>query len=173
MHLEAGRRIWLVSPAYARSLESVVPEGSLTNGGYAKVKRVLGHIEDLVQSVTVSPQYFGEVAGEYAEAIKDHLPEIIGITAGFILAESASAFLAATPTGVGQLAVVVIQLGLAAFGASFAVDAGSESPTITRVTRTQLVDNSVPAWNWFRGRRQVEPNPQSPLEGVGRLSPNP
>ena len=61
IQLEAGRRIWLVSPAYARSLESVVPDGSLTNGGYAKVKRVLGHIEDLVQSVMDSPQYFGEV----------------------------------------------------------------------------------------------------------------
>ncbi|MCG8418946.1 MAG: hypothetical protein MJE77_13495 [Proteobacteria bacterium] len=127
IQLEAGRRIWLVSPAYARSLEGMVPDGSLTNGGYAKVKRVLGHIDDLVQSVTDSPQYFGEVAGEYAEAIKDHLPEIIGITAGFILAESASAFLAATPTGVGQLAAVVIQLGLAAFGASFAIDAGIEA----------------------------------------------
>ncbi len=46
------------------------------------------------------------VTGEYADAMKDHLPEIIGITAGFILAESASAFLAATPTGVGQLAVI-------------------------------------------------------------------
>lgn len=127
IQLEAGRRIWLVSPAYARCLEGVVPDGSLTNGGYAKVKRVLGHIEDLVQSVTDSPQYFGEVAAEYAEAIKEHLPEIIGITAGFILAESASAFLAATPTGVGQLAAVVIQLGLAAFGASFAINAGIEA----------------------------------------------
>ncbi|MCG8421370.1 MAG: hypothetical protein MJE77_25915 [Proteobacteria bacterium] len=127
IQLEAGRRIWLVSSAYARSLEGMVPDGSLTNGGYAKVKRVLGHIDDLVQSVTDSPQYFGTVAGEYAEAIKDHLPEIIGITAGFILAESASAFLAATPTGVGQLAAVVIQLGLAAFGASFAIDAGIEA----------------------------------------------
>lgn len=123
IRLEAGRRIWLVSPAYARALEGTVPDGSLTNGLYAKTQRVLGHIDDLVQSVTDAPQYFGAVAGEYAEAIEDHLPEIIGITAGFILAESASAFLAATPTGVGQLAAVVIQLGLAAFGASVAVDA--------------------------------------------------
>jgi hypothetical protein len=123
IQLEAGRRIWLVSPAYARALEGKVPDGSLTGGLYAKTQRVLGHIDDLVQSVTSSPRYFGAVAGEYAEAIQDHLPEIIGITAGFILAESASAFLAATPTGVGQLAAVVIQLGLAAFGASVAVDA--------------------------------------------------
>jgi hypothetical protein len=123
IQLEAGRRIWLVSPAYARAREGKVPDGSLTGGLHAKAQRVLGHIDDIVQSVTDSPRYSGAVAGEYADAIKDHLPEIIGITAGFILAESASAFLAATPTGVGQLAAVVIQLGLAAFGAKLAVDA--------------------------------------------------
>jgi hypothetical protein len=123
IRLEAGRRIWLVSPAYARALEGQVPDGSLTGGLYAKSKRALGHIDDLVQSVTGAPRHFGAVAGEYAEAIKEHLPEIIGITAGFILAESASAFLAATPTGVGQLAAAAIQLGLAAFGASVAIEA--------------------------------------------------
>jgi hypothetical protein len=127
IRLEAGRRIWLVSPAYAHALEGQVPDGSLTNGLYGRAKRVLGHIDDIVQSVTDSPRHFGAVAGEYAEAIKDHLPEIIGITAGFILAESASAFLAATPTGVGQLAAVVIQLGLAAFGAKFLADACVEA----------------------------------------------
>ena len=123
IQLEAGRRIWLVSPTHARALEGQVPDGSLTGGLYAKGQRALGHIDDLVQSVTDSPQYFGAVAGEYADAIRDHLPEIIGITAGFIVAESLSAFLAATPTGVGQLAAVVIQLGLAAFGASVAIEA--------------------------------------------------
>lgn len=123
IQLEAGRRIWLVSPAYARTLEGQVPDGSLTNGGYAQVKRVLGHIDDLVRSVTDAPLYFGSVAGEYAAAIQAHLPEIVGITAGFILAESTSAFLAATPTGVGQLAALLIQLALAAFGAKFAIDA--------------------------------------------------
>ncbi len=123
IQLEAGRRIWLVSPTYARALASTVPDGSLTGGGYAGAKASLAHIEDLLTSVTESPAYFDAVAGEYAEAIRDHLPEIIAITAGFIAAESASAFLAATPTGVGQLAAVVIQLGLAALGAAFAVQA--------------------------------------------------
>lgn len=127
IQLEAGHRIWLVSPAYARALEGKVPDGSLTNGLYAKAKRVIGHLEDIVQSVTDSPRYFGDVAGEYAEAIKAHIPEIVGITAGFILAESASAFLAATPTGVGQIVAVLIQLALAAFGAKFAIDAGIEA----------------------------------------------
>jgi hypothetical protein len=117
IQLVAGHRIWLVSPAYAHAVENVVPDGSLTNGVYAKVKRFVQHVLDIVQSVTRSPHYFGEVAGEYAQAIRDHLPEIIGIVAGFIAAEAASAFLAATPTGVGQIAAVVIQLALTAFGA--------------------------------------------------------
>ncbi len=123
IQLEAGRRIWLVSPTYARALVGTVPDGSLTGGGYARAKASLAHIDDLLASVTESPAHFDAVAGEYAEAIRDHLPEIIAITAGFIAAESASAFLAATPTGVGQLAAVVIQLGLAALGAAFAVQA--------------------------------------------------
>jgi hypothetical protein len=77
--------------------------------------------------VTRSPQHFGEVAGEYAQAIRDHMPEIVGIVAGFLMAEATSAFLAATPTGVGQIAATVIQLGLSAFGAAGAIQAGAEA----------------------------------------------
>lgn len=127
IQLVAGHRIWLVSPAYAHALEGVVPDGSLTNGAYAKVKRFVQHVLDIIKSVTQSPHYFGEVAGEYAQAIRDHLPEIIGIVAGFIAAEAASAFLAATPTGVGQIAAVLIQLALSAFGAVGMVEAGVEA----------------------------------------------
>jgi hypothetical protein len=127
VQLVAGHRIWLVSPAYAKALEAVVPSGSLTGGAVAKGKRFVGHLEDILHSVTRSPQYFGEVAGEYAQAIRDHMPEIIGIVAGFIMAEATSAFLAATPTGVGQIAATVIQLGLAAFGAAGAIQAGVEA----------------------------------------------
>jgi hypothetical protein len=43
------------------------------------------------------------------------------------MAEATSAFLAATPTGVGQIAAVVIQLALAAFGAAGMVQAGLEA----------------------------------------------
>jgi hypothetical protein len=125
VQLVAGHRIWLVSPAYAKALEAVVPSGSLTGGAVAKVKRFVGHLEDILHSVTRSPQYFGEVAGEYAQAIRDHEAEIIGIVAGFLMAEATSAFLAATPTGVGQIAAAVIQLGLSAFGAAGAVQAGA------------------------------------------------
>jgi hypothetical protein len=125
IQLAAGQRIWLVSPAYARALEGQVPDGSLTNGAYAGARRALHHLDDILASVTDSPRYFGTVAGEYATAIRDHLPEIIGITAGFILAEAASAFLATTPTGVGQLAAALIQLALAAFGAAAAIEAGA------------------------------------------------
>jgi hypothetical protein len=127
VQLVAGHRIWLVSPAYAKALEAVVPSGSLTGGAVAKVKRFVGHLEDILASVTRSPQYFGEVAGEYAQAIRDHLPEIVGIVAGFLMAEAASAFLAGTPTGVGQIAATVIQLGLSAFGAAGAIQAGAEA----------------------------------------------
>jgi hypothetical protein len=129
VQLIAGHRIWLVSPAYAKALESVVPSGSLTGGAVAKVKRFAGHLEDILHSVTRSPQHFGEVAGEYAQAIRDHMPEIVGIVAGFLMAEATSAFLAATPTGVGQIAATVIQLGLAAFGAAGAVQAGADALT--------------------------------------------
>lgn len=127
VQLVAGHRIWLVSPAYARALEGVVPDGSLTNGAYAKVKRFVQHVLDLIASVTGAPQLFGDIAGDYAQAIRDHLPEIIGIVAGFIAAEAASMFLAATPTGVGQAAAAVIQLALAAFGAAGLVDAGIQA----------------------------------------------
>ncbi len=124
VQLEAGRRIWLVSPAYARALEGTVPSGSLSGGAVAKIERFAGHLEDILKSVTDSPRYLGEVAAEYAQAIRDHMVEIVGIVAGFVAAEALSAFLAATPTGVGQIAAVVIQLGLAAFGAAGMAVAG-------------------------------------------------
>jgi hypothetical protein len=127
IQLTAGHRIWLVSPAYAKALKGVVPSGSLTGGAVAKARRFAVHLEDIVDSVTESPRHLGAVAGEYAQAIRDHLPEIIGIVAGFVMAEMASAFLAATPTGVGQVAAVLIQLGLAAFGAVGMVEAGVEA----------------------------------------------
>lgn len=127
VQLVAGHRIWLVSPAYAKALESEVPDGSLTNGAYAKVKRFASHLADILKSVTQSPQFFFEVAGEYAQAISEHIVEIIGIVAGFIMAEALSAFLAASPTGVGQIVAVLIQLGLAAFGAYGLVEAGAQA----------------------------------------------
>ena len=127
IQLVAGHRIWLVSPAYAHAVEGVVPDGSLTNGMYAKAKRFVQHVVDLVKSVTQSPAYLAEVAGEHAQALRDHLPEIIGIIGGFIVAEAATTFLAATPTGVGQVAAVLIQLALSAFGAVGMAEAGIEA----------------------------------------------
>ena len=127
IQLVAGHRIWLVSPAYAHSVEGVVPDGSLTNGAYAKVERFVQHVVDIIKSITQSPDYFGEVAGEYAQAIRDHLPAIIGIIAGFIAAEAATTFLAATPTGVGQIIAVLLQLALSALGAAGIVEAGVEA----------------------------------------------
>lgn len=103
VQLVAGHRIWLVSPAYAHELEGGVPDGSLTNGAYAKVKRFARHLIDIVKSVTESPDHLGEVAGEYAQAIRDHIVEIVGIVAGFILAEAASASWPRRPRGSARL----------------------------------------------------------------------
>lgn len=90
---------------------------------YAKVKRVVQHIEDIIHSVTRSPDLLDEVAGEYADAIREHKAEILGIVIAFLTAEAASALLAASPTGVGQIAAALIQLVLAAFGAAGMVQA--------------------------------------------------
>lgn len=127
VQLEAGHRIWLVSPAYAKALEGVVPDGSLTKGGAAKVKDFGRHVQDILASVYDSTNHLDDVAGEYAQAIRDNIAEIIAIVAVFIVAEFGSAFLAATPTGVGQAAAIVIQLALTAFGAKGVVEAGAKS----------------------------------------------
>jgi hypothetical protein len=123
VQLEADRRIWLVSPGYASALEKVVPDGSFSNGMYAKVKRFVQHVEDILHSVTRSPGLLDDVAGEYADVIREHKAEIVGIVLAFLTAEAASALLAASPTGVGQIGAALIQLVLAAFGAAGMVQA--------------------------------------------------
>ncbi|MBZ4371091.1 AHH domain-containing protein [Corallococcus interemptor] len=127
VELVAGKRIWLVSTAYANRLQEEVPSGSITGGALARAREAARHLEDLIISVDQSGQHFGEVTGQYAQAIKDNLLEISAIVAGFIAAEALSTVLAATPTGVGQLAAAIIQLGLAAFGAQGIIDAGVEA----------------------------------------------
>jgi hypothetical protein len=127
IQLMAPHRIWLVSAEYAKALESVVPSGSLTGGAVAKVKRFAAHLQDILQSVTESRHHFDEVAGEFAQAIRDHLPAIVGITAGFLVAEAGSMLLAAAPTGVSQVIAAVIQLALSAFGATGMVEAGIDA----------------------------------------------
>jgi hypothetical protein len=127
VQLVAGHRIWLVSAQYAKALQSVVPSGSLTGGAVAKVKRFVGHIEDILRSVSESRHHLDEVAGEYAQAIRDHEATIVGIVCGFIAAEAISAFAAASPTGVGQVVAMVIQLALSAFGAAGMVEAGYQA----------------------------------------------
>jgi hypothetical protein len=104
-----------------------VPDGSLSNGIYAKAKRFAAHLADILKSVTQSPQFLSEVSGEVAQVIRDHIVEIVGVVAGFIAAEALSVFLAATPTGVGQIVAVLIQLALAAFGAVGAAEAGAQA----------------------------------------------
>ena len=125
IQLYAGHRIWLVSAEFAKSLEGIVPSGSLTGGAVAKAKRFAGHVKDILHSVTESRRYLGEVAGDYAQVIREHENAIIGIVAGFLAAEALSALLAAVPTGVTQIVAVVIQLALTAFGAAGMIEAGA------------------------------------------------
>jgi hypothetical protein len=127
IQLVAGHRIWLVSAEYAKALQGVVPSGSLTGGAVAKAKRFAGHFDDILHSVTESRNHFEEVAGQFAQALRDHLAPIVGFTAAFLVAEAGSMFLAAVPTGVTQAAAAVIQLALSAFGASGMVQAGVEA----------------------------------------------
>jgi len=129
IHLFAGHRIWLVSPEYASALEGVVPSGSLTGGRVGKVRRFAGHLVDILASVTESRHHLDEVAGEFAQALRDHIAPIVGLTAAFITAEASSLFLAASPTGVSQAVAVVIQLALSAFGATGMVEGGLEALT--------------------------------------------
>lgn len=123
VQLVADSSIWLVSVAFAQQLQGIVPSGSFTGGLVARAGQVSRHLEDLIASVEMSPRFFSEIAGVYATAIKENWRQIVGIVAGFILAEAASTLLAASPTGVGQLAAAVIQLGLAAFGAKGFIEA--------------------------------------------------
>ena len=73
VQLVTGHRIWLVSAEYAKALQGVVPSGSLTGGAVAKAKRFAGHVEDILHSVTESRDHFEQVAGQFAQAIRDHL----------------------------------------------------------------------------------------------------
>jgi hypothetical protein len=115
--LKKDEFIWLPSPAFANTLSGKVPSGSITGGAVAQAKTATRHLDDMLASITESPKYLGKIGQEYKNAILDNLPQIIGMTAAFIAAEGLSVALAATPTGVGQLAAAAIQLGLGAWGA--------------------------------------------------------
>jgi hypothetical protein len=109
--------IWLPSPAFANTLSGKVPSGSITGGAVAQAKTATRHLDDILSSIKESPKYLGKIGAEYKNAILDNLPQILGVTAAFIAAEGLSVALAATPTGVGQLAAAAIQMGLGAWGA--------------------------------------------------------
>jgi len=74
-----------------------LPSGSFTGGAVAKARRFAQQLEDILQSVTESPEHFGEVAGEFAQAIRDHMPAIVGITGAFLRAEAGSMAISPTP----------------------------------------------------------------------------
>ncbi|MHA7633420.1 AHH domain-containing protein [Corallococcus sp. M7] len=127
VRLVAGERIWLVSIAFANQLQGIVSSGSITHEAMVQARKAARHLEDVITSVRQADQFFGEVTGQYGKAILDNWLEISAMVVGFIAAEALSTFLAATPTGVGQLAAALIQLGLAAFGAHGLIEAGGEA----------------------------------------------
>ncbi|WP_180946231.1 hypothetical protein, partial [Corallococcus exiguus] len=137
VRLVAGERIWLVSIAFANQLQGIVSSGSITHEAMAKARKAALHLEDVITSVRQADQYFGEVTGQYGKAILDNWLEISAMVVGFIAAEALSTFLAATPTGVGQLAAALIQLGLAAFGAHGLIEAGGEALKHAQLWLTQ------------------------------------
>ncbi|MBZ4370145.1 AHH domain-containing protein [Corallococcus sp. AS-1-6] len=137
VRLVAGERIWLVSIAFANQLQGIVSSGSITHEAIAKARRAARHLEDVIASVRQADRYFGEVTGQYGKAILDNWLEISAMVVGFIAAEALSTFLAATPTGVGQLAAALIQLGLAAFGAHGLIEAGGEALKHAQLWLTQ------------------------------------
>lgn len=150
VQLVAGSRIWLPGGVFALSLSGQVPDGSFTDGAVAHARAAVAHVTDLIASVKQAPAVFDEVAGEYADAIREHLPQIIGVTVAFVAAELASVSLAASPTGVGQLAAAAIQLGLAAFGATGAVEAAAGALTEAEA--------------WLTGAWQAEGDPDAIAE---------
>lgn len=118
--------VWLPSPAFANTLAGKVPSGSITGGAVAQASATSRRLQDVLASISQSPQHLGKIGKEYRDGIVAHLPQIIGITAAFMAAEGLSVLLAATPTGIGQLAAAAIQMGLGAwgaYGAAQAVDA--------------------------------------------------
>ncbi|RKH76136.1 hypothetical protein D7X99_35970, partial [Corallococcus sp. AB032C] len=137
VRLVAGERIWLVSIAFANQLQGIVSSGSITHEAMAMARKAARHLEDVITSVRQADQFFGEVTGQYGKAILDNWLEISAMVVGFIAAEALSTFLAATPTGVGQLAAALIQLGLAAFGAHGLIEAGGEALKHAQLWLTQ------------------------------------
>lgn len=103
------------------------PRLQAAGGLWAETRQRAHRVRDLLHSVSESPHHLTEVAGLYASHLKEHLPAIVAITASFLTMEAASVLLAATPTGVGQLAAGCIQVALAAFGAKAVVDGTHEA----------------------------------------------
>lgn len=121
--LRKNEFVWLPSPAFANSLAGKVPSGSITGGAVTQARVVGRRLDDVLASMSQAPQHLPKVGAEYAGAIREHLPQIIGVTAAFMAAEGLSALLAATPTGIGQLAASAIQLGLGVWAAHGAAEA--------------------------------------------------
>ncbi|WP_434300763.1 hypothetical protein [Corallococcus exiguus] len=122
-------RIWVVSPAFAMTLQDVVPSGSLTGGLMVDLKelskaiergirRVRQSVVDVLQSIHDSPKHVDAILREDAAVIRENLDRILGLIAGFLLVEGIAALLAGSPTLIGQIIALGIQVVLTAIGAA-------------------------------------------------------
>jgi hypothetical protein len=127
LKLIKGKRIWLVSPAFAKTLTGIVPAGSWTGGmavDFKKlasavdrgIKQVAQPVTDVLQSIQDTPRYVDEILREDVVIIRENLIQILGVIAMFLLAEEVSVMLASAPTLISQAIAICIQLVLAALG---------------------------------------------------------
>jgi hypothetical protein len=120
--LEAGKRIWLLSPEFAMSLKGVVGSGSITGGAFAKAREQSTVLPDTLESVALALQLGDDVMQkDIWNALDEHWLEILGMTTLFVGAEVATIALTAAPepalTKVAAAAILQsILAGFAAYG---------------------------------------------------------
>jgi hypothetical protein len=120
--LEAGKRIWLLSPEFAMSLKGVVGSGSITGGAFAKAREQSTVLPDTLESVALALQLGDDVMQkDIWNALCEHWLEILGMTTLFVGAEVATIALTAAPepalTKVAAAAILQsILAGFAVYG---------------------------------------------------------
>ncbi len=121
---DTATTIYVPGIQFAIGLKNKINDGSLTNGMYANIQTALGHVHDIVASVTESPKYIPEVLGELWEVIKEKKTEIIAMTVAFAMAEFAVGVLGAMPTGLTQVLAMLLQGLIVLFLGAGAIQSG-------------------------------------------------
>jgi hypothetical protein len=128
--LKAGNLIWLVSPEFAKTLQNVVSNGSITGGAVAKARTANHAVTDTLESITQAIGLAPEVMGKDTwEAVRQNWRELLNGLLLFVGAEALSGALAVAPdpTMLSKIAASAIQFGLSAWGATGVVAAGGKS----------------------------------------------